>query len=67
MTGVELRRLRTAAGLTQKALAARLELNKNYLASLDRGEAPIRAVVALAVRSVTAAAPRRRTRGRHEG
>ena len=66
MTGSELRRLRTAAGLTQKALAVRLELNPNYLASLERGEAPIRRVVALAVRSVTSAAPRRRTRGRHE-
>src|SRR5215468_9854666 len=67
MTGSELRRLRQAAGLTQKALAARLELNTNYLASLERGEAPIRAVVALAVRSVTARTPRRRSRGSHEG
>jgi transcriptional regulator with XRE-family HTH domain len=65
MTGSELRRLRRAAGLTQKALAERLELNSNYLASLERGEAPIRAVVALAVRSVTCA-PTRKTRGRHE-
>jgi transcriptional regulator with XRE-family HTH domain len=65
MTGSELRRLRRAAGLTQKALAARLDLNANYLASLERGEAPIRAVVALAVRSVTAPSARQR-RGRRE-
>ena len=65
MTGSELRRLRRDAGLTQKALAARLELHPNYLATLERDEAPIRAVVALAVRSVTAR-PVRQRRGHRE-
>jgi transcriptional regulator with XRE-family HTH domain len=68
MTGAELKRRRLRAGLTQKALAARLHLTANHLAQLERGEVPIREVVALAVRSVTAGprAPTGGGRRRHE-
>jgi transcriptional regulator with XRE-family HTH domain len=62
MTGAELKWLRTRAGLTQKALAARLGLTANHVAQLERGEVRIREVVALAARTVTA--PRSKG-GRH--
>lgn len=52
VTGPELRRLRRRAGLTQRGLAERLELHPNYLAQLERGEVPIREVVALAAEHV---------------
>ena len=62
MTGAELRRLRTRAGLSQRALAKRLGLHWNSVARMERGELPVREVVALAVRYVTSAAkPKRRT------
>jgi transcriptional regulator with XRE-family HTH domain len=53
MTGAELRRLRTRAGLSQRALAKRLGLHWNSLARMERDELPVREVVALAVRYVT--------------
>ena len=52
MTSTELRRLRKAAGLTQRALAERLGFHPNYFAQLERGDVPVREVVALAVRYV---------------
>ena len=55
MTGAELRRLRTRAHLSQRALAKRLGLHWNSVARMERGELPVREVVALAVRYVTSA------------
>jgi transcriptional regulator with XRE-family HTH domain len=54
MTGTELRRLRKRAGLTQRALAERLGMNANHVAGMEQGRVPVREVVALAVRYVTA-------------
>ena len=53
MTSTELRRLRKVAGLTQRALAERLGFHPNYFAQpAERGDVPVREVVALAVRYV---------------
>jgi transcriptional regulator with XRE-family HTH domain len=52
MTGTELRALRRRAGHSQRTLALALGMNPNSLAILERGERPVRQVVALAVRSV---------------
>lgn len=57
MTGTELRRMRTAAGLSQRALAARLGVHWNTLARWERDELPIRDVVALSIRSVAVPKP----------
>ena len=54
MTSTELRRLRKAAGLTQRAVAERLRFHPNHFAQLERGDVPVREVVALAVRYVCA-------------
>jgi len=71
MTGTELRRLRTAAGLSQRALAAQMGVHWNTLARWERGELPIRAVVALSIQSVCGAvskrAPGRSRSGRRRG
>jgi transcriptional regulator with XRE-family HTH domain len=67
MTGAEMRRLRHRAGLSQRALAAKLGLHWNSVARMERGELPVREVVALAVASVTSApTPPTRRRRRHE-
>ena len=68
MTSTELRRLRKAAGLTQRALAERLGFHPNYFAQLERGDVPVREVVALAVRYVCALpkAKRDRPEGRRD-
>jgi transcriptional regulator with XRE-family HTH domain len=65
MTGAEFRRLRTRAGLSQRVLAKRLGLHWNSVARMERGELPIREVVALAVRYVTSA-PKRKGGQHHE-
>jgi transcriptional regulator with XRE-family HTH domain len=57
MTGTALRTLRTQAGLSQQGLAARLGVHWNTVARWERDELPIRAVVALSIRSVCAAVP----------
>jgi len=48
MTGTELRRLRLKAGLTQRELGTALDMNKNSIARMERGELAVRVVVALA-------------------
>jgi transcriptional regulator with XRE-family HTH domain len=65
MTGTELRRLRKRAGFSQRTLAAALGMNRNSIAILERGERPIRAVVALAAASVCSV-PNKPKGGRHE-
>jgi transcriptional regulator with XRE-family HTH domain len=65
MTGAELRRLRQRAGLSQRQLATKLGLHWNSVARMEREELPVRAVVALAVRSVVSAPTSRKGR-RHE-
>jgi transcriptional regulator with XRE-family HTH domain len=57
MTGTELRQLRSAAGLTQKQLAAKLQMHHHYVASLERGEAAVREVVRLAVLKIVESLP----------
>ena len=52
MTRLEYRRLRLAAGLTQKALAERLGIAKDTVARRERGERPISDEAAHAVRRV---------------
>jgi transcriptional regulator with XRE-family HTH domain len=52
MTGKELRRLRTGAGLSQRRLALLLEMHPNTIARLERGELVVSCVVGLAVVSV---------------
>jgi transcriptional regulator with XRE-family HTH domain len=65
MTGRELRALRKAAGHTQASLAAKLAMNANTIAILERGERPIRAVVALAVAHIVCSSlPKPKTGGR---
>ena len=54
MTGTELRRLRKARGLTQRGLAEHLGLHSDYFVRLERDDATVREVVALAVRYVCA-------------
>ena len=61
MTSTELRRLRKA-GLTQRALAERLGFHPNYFAQLERGDVPVREVVALAVRYICAVPKAKRER-----
>jgi transcriptional regulator with XRE-family HTH domain len=57
MTGKELRRLRTQAGLTQRTLAQALGMTTNYIARLERGEVAVREVVRLAVLRVVESLP----------
>ena len=57
MTGKELRRLRTQAGLTQRTLAQALDMTTNYIARLERGEVAVREVVRLAVLRVVESLP----------
>ena len=57
MTGKELRRLRTQAGLTQRTLAQALDMTTNYVARLERGEVAVREVVRLAVLHVVESLP----------
>jgi transcriptional regulator with XRE-family HTH domain len=57
MTGTALRTLRTQAGMSQRALAKRLKVHWNTLARWERGELPIRGVVALSIQSVCAVVP----------
>jgi len=63
MTGAAMRRRRLQAGLSQRALATKLGLHWNSVARMERGELPVRAVVALAVASVC---PPRKTGARHD-
>src|SRR5262245_7676052 len=58
MNPAELRRLREAAGFTQRTLAERLGFHPNYFAQLERGDVLVRKVVALAVRYVCSEAIR---------
>lgn len=50
MTGQELRAIRHAAGLTQRAFAEAIGLRPNSLARIERGERPVTAQVLAAVR-----------------
>ena len=52
MSGGEMRTLREAAGLTQAALADRLDVAKDTVARWERGERPILRVTELATRHV---------------
>jgi ribosome-binding protein aMBF1 (putative translation factor) len=52
MTGAAMRRRRRQAGLSQRALATKLGLHWNSVARMERGELPVREVVALAVAAV---------------
>jgi len=52
MTPEQYRRLRLAAGLTQKELAARLGVSANTVARRERGERPISEEAAHALRGV---------------
>jgi len=52
MTGQELRERRQKAGLTQVQLGALLDMPGNTVARYERGEMPIRRVVALALERV---------------
>lgn len=56
MTGDELRAIRTSAGMTQAAFAARLGISARQLLNLESGRANIRAnlaTLALALQSTT--------------
>jgi transcriptional regulator with XRE-family HTH domain len=52
VTGKELRRLRTRAGLSQRQLAMLVGMHSNTIARLERGELVISRVVGLAVETV---------------
>jgi hypothetical protein len=62
MTRTELRRLGRQPALTQRALAERLGFHPNYFAQLERGDVPVREVVALAVRYICAVPKAKRER-----
>jgi transcriptional regulator with XRE-family HTH domain len=50
MTGEELRRARRKLSMTQREIAAELELHKNTIARMERDELPIVKTTELAVR-----------------
>lgn len=50
MNGQELRAIRHAAGLTQRAFAEAIGLHPNSLARIERGERPVTARLIAAVR-----------------
>lgn len=62
VTGEELRRIRRRLGLTQAGLAARLGIEANSLARLERGERAVSATLALLARLLAQPAPAGRGR-----
>ncbi|HYB71013.1 MAG TPA: helix-turn-helix transcriptional regulator [Candidatus Bathyarchaeia archaeon] len=54
MTGSELRRLRTQAGLTQQELARRADVNRRTIIRWETGKFPIPAMVARGLETILA-------------
>ena len=64
LTGQELKRLRLQLGLTQKALAMRLGIQRNTVTRWEMGRHPINPVIAIAIGAVLAAERQKRKGGR---
>ena len=64
MTGEQLRQARLTLGLTQKELAAALEVTVTHIATMERSEVRIRKVTELAVTALLIMSKQRKGRKR---
>jgi len=62
MTGKELRRARLRLKLTQEQLGAALELHKNTVARMERGELPVVKTTELAVKYLAVVSKKQRNK-----